>query len=72
MQFKTVKPAHRTFSSFGNPPKNSVPGNTLIMTDGYFCAVYETYTCTFAETHRIQKEHQRHKNPVFYLNKATV
>jgi hypothetical protein len=42
------------------------------MTYGYFGAVDESYSSTFPETDGVQKEHQRHKNTVFYLDKTTV
>jgi hypothetical protein len=72
MQLKAVKPSHCAFPGFSHILKNTVPLNSLVVTDGDFGAVHECNTGTFTETDGIEEKHHGDKNSVLNLHKTIV
>jgi hypothetical protein len=72
MEFKAIKPAHCTFSTFGQFHKNLVAIDAFVVANGNFGTVDKGYTCAFTKTNSVQKEHHGHEYAVFKLNKAVV
>ena len=55
MQFESIEPVHRTFTSLSYPFENLVIENTFVVTSTDFGAAYKTDTGALSKTTNIQE-----------------